>query len=115
MSIERMEGRIQRLLDARASTEAKLNTIRPRLSEIARRKALPENDPDFANELEALAEESGVMLKSERLTRRLAEYDESLASFQKHGQETPPTGHPVGVEINVPLGTFKITEHAPEG
>lgn len=47
--------------------------------------------------------------------RKIAEYDVSLVNFQKHSQETPPTGKPVGVEIDVPKGTFKITEHVPEG
>ncbi len=53
--------------------------------------------------------------RAEVWARKIAEYDESLANFQAYGQETPPNGKPVGVEIDVPAGTFKITEHVPEG
>ncbi len=83
MDRNRMEGRIQRLLDARAKCATYL-----------------ENAPKHPRT---------VVWK-----RKMAEYDKSLACFQKHGQETPPNGKPVGVNIDVPKGTFKITEHAPE-
>jgi len=65
----------------------------------------------FADRLEADPENPRAAVWA----RKLAEYDESLANFQKYGQETPPNGKPVGVEIDVPAGTFKITEHVPEG
>jgi hypothetical protein len=82
MNKERMEGRIQRLLDARAKCVAYL-------------KANPKHP-------------RAVIWK-----RKKAEYDVSLANFQEYGQETKPNGKPIGVQIDVPAGTFKITDHAP--
>jgi hypothetical protein len=82
MNRKRMEGRIQRLLDARAKCEAKL-------------KAYPKHP------------------RAATWKRKKAEYDVSLANFQKYGQEEKPNGKPIGVQIDVPAGTFKITEHAP--
>ena len=83
MSTERMNGRIQRLLDARAKCAAYL-------------KAAPKHP------------------RAKVWKRKIAEYDQSLANFQKYGQETPPTGNKASVNINVPKGTFKITEHTPQ-
>ncbi len=82
MDHNRMEGRIQRLLDARAKAAASLEAY-PKHPRVATWK------------------------------RNMAAYDVSLANFQKYGQETVPTGNPVGVNIDVPKGTFKIIEHAP--
>ena len=65
----------------------------------------------FAARLEADPENPRVAI----WVRKIAGYDLSLANFQKHGQETPPTGNKASVEIDVPKGTFKITEHVPEG
>ena len=82
--LARLNGRVQRLLAARAKCAARL-------------EAHPKDR------------------RAPAWARKLAEFDQSLANFQKFGQETPPTGNRVGVDIDVPKGTFKITEHAPEG
>ncbi len=82
MDHNRMEGRIQRLLDARKK---------------------------FADRLKTDSKHPRAVVWK----RKMAAYDISLANFQKYGQETAPTGNPVGVNIDVPKGTFKITEHAP--
>ena len=84
MHVERMNGRVRRLLDARAKCAGRL----------------------------------GAAPKSARASvwkRKFKEYDASLANIQKYGEETAPSGKPVSVKIDVPKGTFKITEHAPEG
>ncbi len=113
MEHERMNGRIQGLLDARAKCVAKIAAAPGIIKEFKRRAALALDDPDFADELEAEAGISGRRLKARNLKRKLAQYDASLANFQRYGQENVPNGRPVGVSIDVPGGTFKITDHAP--
>ena len=113
MDHERMNGRIQRLLDARGKCMAKIAVTPALIKEFERRAALAEDAPDFADELEAQAGISGQRLRTRNMKRKVAEYDASLANFQKHGQETSPTGNRASVKIDVPKGTFKITDHAP--
>lgn len=84
MSNERLNGRIQRLLDARAKCVSRLD-------------AHPKN------------------ARAAGWKRKLAEFDQSLANFQKYGQEAPPTGNRVGVDIDVPKGTFSVKAFVPEG
>lgn len=114
MQHERLNGRIQRLLDARKRVTLKAAAIPAAVEEWERRAALPADDEDHADKLEAMARVSSLILRERTLTRKVAEYDQSLANIEKHGQETLPTGNPVSVEIDVPKGTFKITAHAPE-
>ena len=45
--------------------------------------------------------------------RKIGEYDVSLANFQKYGQEKPPTGNLVSVNIDVPKHTFEIKGMVP--
>ncbi len=88
MNTERIEGRIQHLLDKRKACELRLKGNGDEI--------LPAVSP-----------------QSDRLAAKVAQIDVSLANFQKYGQETVPTGNPVGVSIDVPAGTFKIVEKAP--
>lgn len=37
-----------------------------------------------------------------RYTDQIMQYTASLANIEEFGEETPPTGNPVGVEIGVP-------------
>lgn len=37
-----------------------------------------------------------------RWQKAMEQYMDSLENFKKYGQEKPPTGNPVGVDINVP-------------
>ena len=115
MTHERMNARIQGLLDARVSVGAKLAAIPTTLEEIERCMALAEGQPGFMDTLEGSARSGNCRLRERNLKRKLAEFEQSLANFQKYGQETPPTGNKASVEIDVPAGTFKITEHVPEG
>ena len=70
---DRIEARVARLHEAIAATRARIETGR-----------------DGPEKLDALH-------------GRIAEYERSLASFARWGRETPPTGNPTGVAINVPL------------
>ncbi len=82
MNHDRLNGRVQRLLDARAKM-------------LARLEGAPKHE------------------RASIWKRKIKEYDVSLANFQEYGQETPPTNNPVGVNIDVPKGTFKVVDHSP--
>lgn len=114
VDVERISGRIQRILDARAKTVERLDAISAVTDEIKRRAAEDKGDPEFIR-LRAAAALARFALLSYTLPLKIAGFDKSLSNFQKYGQAKPPTGNPVGVEIDVPAGTFKITNHAPEG
>ncbi len=83
--MDRVEGRIQRLLDARAKLMAKM---------------------------ELHNENREAMVGWEK---RLAEYNDSLFTFQKYGKEFTPSGNAVSINIDVPKGTFTITAPVPGG
>ena len=44
---------------------------------------------------------------------RIKEFDASIANFAKHGQETAPTGRPVGVSIDVGTDKIRLTDLVP--
>ena len=114
MDRNRMEGRIQRLLDARAGAMAKMASLPAAIKDLKRRGALKPDAPEYADELFVAAKVSGMMLKHRNLEKKVADIDLSFANLEKYGQEAKPTGNPVGVQIDVPAGTFKIKAHAPE-
>ena len=83
--MDRVEGRIQRLLDARKKIMAKMG-----LHNENKRAMIGWN-------------------------KKLAEYNASLESFQKYGKEVTPSSNVVSVNIDVPKGTFTITALVPGG
>ena len=50
--------------------------------------------------------------KREGWAHRLAEYAESIKNLGEFGQETKPTGNPVGAAVNVPAKLFAIEGNA---
>ncbi len=101
----RISGRIVRILGARTAAVRKL-------------AGLEESPAVAGSDLDPLEQTAAVAIRNLRkrnLRRKIAEFDQSLANFQRFGSEAPPTGNAVSVNIDVPKGTFTIESHAPEG
>jgi hypothetical protein len=53
--------------------------------------------------------------KAKAWLAKLAEVEESLANFQRYGQERPPSGNVRGVDIHPETHKISIVKHGPGG
>jgi hypothetical protein len=104
-SEQRIAGRVERILAARVVAARKLVAIPQPAAVVA----------SGLDDLEVAAAVASGKLRTRNLERKIAQFDRSLANFQKFGSEAPPTDNPVSVDIDVPKGSFNIKSHAPEG